>query len=169
MFVTYERNQIKTLLFPNYNQDGLCCICLFLGASNALWNISSYFSNVACNCNLEIVGQTSNCARNSLILISWGHVSCVRSRTSQGCVHIIVAQTKENGYTLDQSSCVFPSIPKVVHHYCTQRLPFNGAEHMTLLHPVPRVYWLHPAAVHKPNTPLGLSARTTRFQNDDAS
>ncbi|XP_029700969.1 SH2 domain-containing adapter protein E-like [Takifugu rubripes] len=61
-------------------------------------------------------------------------------KTSQGCVHIIVAQTKENSYTLDQSSCVFPSIPEVVHHYCTQRLPFNGAEHMTLLHPVPRVH-----------------------------
>ncbi|KAM4540103.1 SH2 domain-containing adapter protein E-like [Odontesthes bonariensis] len=61
-------------------------------------------------------------------------------KTSQGCVHIIVAQTKENGYTLDQSSCVFPSIPEVVHHYCSQRLPFNGAEHMTLLHPVPRIH-----------------------------
>ncbi|XP_028834528.1 SH2 domain-containing adapter protein E [Denticeps clupeoides] len=61
-------------------------------------------------------------------------------KTSQGCVHIIVAQTKENGYTLDQSSCVFPSIPEVVHHYCTQRLPFTGAEHMTLQHPVPRVH-----------------------------
>ncbi|XP_037651550.1 SH2 domain-containing adapter protein E-like [Sebastes umbrosus] len=61
-------------------------------------------------------------------------------KTSQGCVHIIVAQTKESGYTLDQSSCVFPSIPEVVHHYCTQRLPFDGAEHMTLLHPVPRIH-----------------------------
>ncbi|KAM3857929.1 SH2 domain-containing adapter protein E-like [Diretmus argenteus] len=61
-------------------------------------------------------------------------------KTSQGCVHIIVAQTKENGFTLDQSSCVFPSIPEVVHHYCSQRLPFNGAEHMTLLHPVPRIH-----------------------------
>ncbi|KAJ8273517.1 hypothetical protein GJAV_G00102510 [Gymnothorax javanicus] len=60
-------------------------------------------------------------------------------KTSQGCVHIIVAQTKENGFTLDQSSCVFPSIPEVVHHYCTQRLPFTGAEHMTLQHPVPRL------------------------------
>ncbi|CAG10838.1 unnamed protein product, partial [Tetraodon nigroviridis] len=57
-------------------------------------------------------------------------------KTSHGCVHIIVAQTKGNGYTLDQSSCVFPSIPEVVHHYCSQRLPFTGAEHMTLLHPV---------------------------------
>ncbi|XP_026156405.1 SH2 domain-containing adapter protein E [Mastacembelus armatus] len=61
-------------------------------------------------------------------------------KTSHGCVHIIVAQTKENSYTLDQSSCVFPSIPEVVHHYCTQRLPFNGAEHMTLMHPVPRIH-----------------------------
>ncbi|XP_034066377.1 SH2 domain-containing adapter protein E-like isoform X2 [Gymnodraco acuticeps] len=63
-----------------------------------------------------------------------------KQRTSQGCVHIMVAQTKESGYTLDQSSCVFPSIPEVVHHYCSQRLPFNGAEHMTLLHPVPRIH-----------------------------
>ncbi|XP_029023858.1 SH2 domain-containing adapter protein E-like isoform X2 [Betta splendens] len=61
-------------------------------------------------------------------------------KTSQGCVHIIVAQTKENGFTLDQSSCVFPSIPEVVHHYRTRRLPFDGAEQMTLLHPVHRVH-----------------------------
>ncbi|TRY82749.1 hypothetical protein DNTS_020630 [Danionella cerebrum] len=61
-------------------------------------------------------------------------------KTSQGCVHIIVAQTKECGYTLEKSSCVFPSIPEVVHHYCTQRLPFTGAEHMTLQHPVPRIH-----------------------------
>ncbi|XP_037329343.2 SH2 domain-containing adapter protein E-like [Pungitius pungitius] len=61
-------------------------------------------------------------------------------KTSQGCVHIIVAQTKENGYTLDQSRCVFASIPEVVHHYCSRRLPFDGAEHMTLLHPVPRAH-----------------------------
>ncbi|XP_028986074.1 SH2 domain-containing adapter protein E [Betta splendens] len=62
-------------------------------------------------------------------------------KTSQSCVHIIVAQTKSIkgvGYTLDQSSCVFASIPELVHHYCTHRLPFTGAEHMTLQHPVPR-------------------------------
>lgn len=68
---------------------------------------------------------------------------CVSSsiRTSQSCVHIIVAQTKSVkglGFTLDQSSCVFASIPELVHHYCTHRLPFTGAEHMTLQHPVPR-------------------------------
>ncbi|XP_041844934.1 SH2 domain-containing adapter protein E [Melanotaenia boesemani] len=60
-------------------------------------------------------------------------------KTSQSCVHIIVAQTKSSkglGYTLDQSSCVFSSIPELVYHYCTHRLPFTGAEHMTLQHPV---------------------------------
>lgn len=65
-------------------------------------------------------------------------------RTSQSCVHIIVAQTKSVkglGFTLDQSSCVFSSIPELVHHYCAHRLPFTGAEHMTLQHPVPRPHW----------------------------
>ncbi|KAJ3608802.1 hypothetical protein NHX12_023332 [Muraenolepis orangiensis] len=62
-------------------------------------------------------------------------------KTSQGCVHIIVAQTKESGgYTLDQSRCAFPSIPEVVHHYGTRPLPFNDAEHMSLLHPVARAH-----------------------------
>ncbi|TNN02606.1 SH2 domain-containing adapter protein E [Takifugu rubripes] len=64
-------------------------------------------------------------------------------KTSQSCVHIIVAQTKSVkglGFTLDQSSCVFPSIPELVHHYCTHRLPFTGAEHMTLQHPVHRMH-----------------------------
>uniref|UniRef100_A0A096M8A5 SH2 domain-containing adapter protein E n=1 Tax=Poecilia formosa TaxID=48698 RepID=A0A096M8A5_POEFO len=62
-------------------------------------------------------------------------------KTSQSCVHIIVAQTKSSkglGYTLDQSSCVFSSIPELVYHYCSHRLPFTGAEHMTLQHPVLR-------------------------------
>uniref|UniRef100_A0A3P8RZT5 SH2 domain-containing adapter protein E n=1 Tax=Amphiprion percula TaxID=161767 RepID=A0A3P8RZT5_AMPPE len=62
-------------------------------------------------------------------------------KTSQSCVHIIVAQTKSSKglvYTLDQSSCVFSSIPELVHHYCFHRLPFTGAEHMTLQHPVSR-------------------------------
>ncbi|NXL68452.1 SHE protein, partial [Chordeiles acutipennis] len=57
-------------------------------------------------------------------------------RTSQGCVHIIVAQTKDNKYTLSQASGVFASVPEVVHYYSTEKLPFKGAEHMALLHPV---------------------------------
>ncbi|KAM8986548.1 SH2 domain-containing adapter protein E isoform 2-T2 [Ara ararauna] len=57
-------------------------------------------------------------------------------KTSQGCVHIIVAQTKDNKYTLSQASGVFASVPEVVHYYSTEKLPFKGAEHMALLHPV---------------------------------
>ncbi|KFP02794.1 SH2 domain-containing adapter protein E, partial [Calypte anna] len=62
--------------------------------------------------------------------------ACHPPRTSQGCVHIIVAQTKDNKYTLSQASGVFSSIPEVVHYYSTEKLPFKGAEHMALLHPV---------------------------------
>uniref|UniRef100_A0ABK0LDE1 Src homology 2 domain containing E n=1 Tax=Rattus norvegicus TaxID=10116 RepID=A0ABK0LDE1_RAT len=61
-------------------------------------------------------------------------------KTSQGCVHIIVAQTKDSRYTLNQTSAVFDSIPEVVHYYSTAKLPFKGAEHMTLLHPVHKLH-----------------------------
>ncbi|XP_076135913.1 SH2 domain-containing adapter protein E [Alosa pseudoharengus] len=91
----------------------------------------------------EAEAQLQNCKEASfLVRDSESSTSkySIALKTSQGCVHIIVAQTKESGYTLDQSSCVFPSIPEVVHHYCTQRLPFTGAEHMTLQHPVPRAH-----------------------------
>ncbi|KAM6435434.1 SH2 domain-containing adapter protein E isoform 1-T2 [Liasis olivaceus] len=57
-------------------------------------------------------------------------------KTSQGCVHIIVAQTKDHKYTLDQAGGLFNSVPEVVGHYSTEKLPFKGAEHMTLRYPV---------------------------------
>ncbi|XP_077177869.1 SH2 domain-containing adapter protein E [Paroedura picta] len=57
-------------------------------------------------------------------------------KTSQGCVHIIVAQTKDHKYTLDQTGGLFDSVPEVVRYYSTEKLPFKGAEHMTLRHPV---------------------------------
>ncbi|KAL7875031.1 hypothetical protein SRHO_G00060010 [Serrasalmus rhombeus] len=91
----------------------------------------------------EAEAQLQNCREASFLVRDSESATSKYSialKTSQGCVHIIVAQTKECGYTLDQSSCVFPSIPEVVHHYCTQRLPFTGAEHMTLQHPVPRTH-----------------------------
>ncbi|XP_066577380.1 SH2 domain-containing adapter protein E [Amia ocellicauda] len=59
-------------------------------------------------------------------------------KTSQGCVHIIVAETRDSGFTLDQSSCVFGSVPELVRYYSGEKLPFKGAEHMTLMNPVPR-------------------------------
>uniref|UniRef100_A0A6J0U143 SH2 domain-containing adapter protein E n=1 Tax=Pogona vitticeps TaxID=103695 RepID=A0A6J0U143_9SAUR len=57
-------------------------------------------------------------------------------KTSQGCVHIIVAQTKDHRYTLDQTGGLFNSVPEVVRYYSTEKLPFKGAEHMTLRYPV---------------------------------
>uniref|UniRef100_A0A8C5QCA8 SH2 domain-containing adapter protein E n=1 Tax=Leptobrachium leishanense TaxID=445787 RepID=A0A8C5QCA8_9ANUR len=57
-------------------------------------------------------------------------------KTSQGCVHIIIAQTKDNKFTLNQTGGVFNSIPEVVHYYSTQKLPFKDAERMSLLYPV---------------------------------
>lgn len=70
----------------------------------------------------------------SLIHVSSSILFCFR--TSQGCVHIIVAQTKDNKYTLNQTSAVFDGIPELVHYYSNEKLPFKGAEHMTLLYPV---------------------------------
>ncbi|XP_070807551.1 SH2 domain-containing adapter protein E isoform X2 [Pituophis catenifer annectens] len=57
-------------------------------------------------------------------------------KTSQGCVHIIVAQTKDHKYTLDQAGGLFDTVPEVVGYYSTEKLPFKGAEHMTLRYPV---------------------------------
>uniref|UniRef100_A0A3Q3GPA3 SH2 domain-containing adapter protein E n=1 Tax=Labrus bergylta TaxID=56723 RepID=A0A3Q3GPA3_9LABR len=108
--------------------------------SNPALSLSWYHG---CVTRQEAESQLQSCKEASFLVRnseSDNSKYSIALKTSQGCVHIIVAQTKENGYTLDQSSCVFPSIPEVVHHYCTQRLPFNGAEHMTLLHPVPRIH-----------------------------
>lgn len=58
-------------------------------------------------------------------------------KTSQGCVHIIVAQTKDHKYTLNQTGGLFDSVPEVVRYYSTEKLPFKGTEHMTLRYPVP--------------------------------
>ncbi|CAI5798347.1 SH2 domain-containing protein [Podarcis lilfordi] len=57
-------------------------------------------------------------------------------KTSQGCVHIIVAQTKDHKYTLDQSGGLFDSVPEVVCYYSSEKLPFKVAEHMMLRYPV---------------------------------
>uniref|UniRef100_A0A8C6XHX3 Src homology 2 domain containing E n=1 Tax=Naja naja TaxID=35670 RepID=A0A8C6XHX3_NAJNA len=50
-------------------------------------------------------------------------------KTSQGCVHIIVAQTKDHKYTLDQAGGLFDTVPQVVGYYSTEKLPFKGPTH----------------------------------------
>uniref|UniRef100_A0A8C5DGI2 SH2 domain-containing adapter protein E n=1 Tax=Gouania willdenowi TaxID=441366 RepID=A0A8C5DGI2_GOUWI len=135
------RSSLPTLLgSSNLNSSGCDTEACWVDPSLPLEKQSWYHGCVSrqeAELQLQACKEASFLVRNSE---SDHSKYSIALKTSQGCVHIIVAQTKENGYTLDQSSCVFPSIPEVVHHYCTQRLPFNGAEHMTLLHPVSRIY-----------------------------
>ncbi|XP_007561573.1 SH2 domain-containing adapter protein E-like [Poecilia latipinna] len=134
------RSSHPTLLpstLPCSSPDGeACCVDPLLPLEKQSW----YHG---CVTRQEAEFQLQSCREASFLVRNSESDSSKYSialKTSQGCVHIIVAQTKENGFTLDQSSCVFPSIPEVVHHYRTSRLPFTGAEHMTLLHPVPRIH-----------------------------
>lgn len=130
------RSSPPTLLPTSTPETEACCVDPSLPLEKQSWYHGCVTRQEA-EFQLQSCKEASFLVRNSE---SDHSKYSIALKTSQGCVHIIVAQTKENGYTLDQSSCVFPSIPEVVHHYCTQRLPFNGAEHMTLLHPVPRVH-----------------------------
>ncbi|KAE8281944.1 SH2 domain-containing adapter protein E [Larimichthys crocea] len=130
------RSSPPTLL-PSSNPDTeACCVDPSLPLEKQSWYHGCVTRQEA-EFQLQSCKEASFLVRNSE---SDNSKYSIALKTSQGCVHIIVAQTKENGYTLDQSCCVFPSIPEVVHYYCTQRLPFNGAEHMTLLRPVPRIH-----------------------------
>lgn len=42
----------------------------------------------------------------------------------------------EDCYILGQFSKPFQSIPEMIRHFCINRLPIRGAEHMCLLQPV---------------------------------
>ncbi|PWA15241.1 hypothetical protein CCH79_00008691 [Gambusia affinis] len=134
------RSSHPTLLpstLPCSSPDGeACCVDPLLPLEKQSWYHGCVTRQEA-EFQLQSCKEASFLVRNSE---SDNSKYSIALKTRQGCVHIIVAQTKENGFTLDQSSCVFPSIPEVVHHYCTSSLPFTGAEHMTLLHPVPRIH-----------------------------
>ncbi|KAK5911042.1 hypothetical protein CgunFtcFv8_005254 [Champsocephalus gunnari] len=106
---------------PNSNPETeACCVDPSLPLEKQSW----YHG---CVTRQEVESQLQSCKEASFLVRnseSDNSKYSIALKTSQGCVHIMVAQTKESGYTLDQSSCVFPSIP----------------EHMTLLHPVPRIH-----------------------------
>ncbi|XP_072480785.1 SH2 domain-containing adapter protein F isoform X6 [Notamacropus eugenii] len=56
--------------------------------------------------------------------------------SSQGFMHMKLSRTKEHKYVLGQNSPPFSSVPEIVHHYASRKLPIKGAEHMSLLYPV---------------------------------
>ncbi|KAL6478693.1 hypothetical protein MHYP_G00121260 [Metynnis hypsauchen] len=57
-------------------------------------------------------------------------------RSSQGFMHMKLSRTKDNKYILGQNSCLFDSVPEIIHFYSSRKLPIKGAEHMSLLYPV---------------------------------
>ncbi|XP_021500737.1 SH2 domain-containing adapter protein F isoform X3 [Meriones unguiculatus] len=57
-------------------------------------------------------------------------------KSSQGFMHMKLSRTKEHKYVLGQNSPPFSSVPEIVHHYASRKLPIKGAEHMSLLYPV---------------------------------
>ncbi|XP_076845684.1 SH2 domain-containing adapter protein F isoform X1 [Brachyhypopomus gauderio] len=57
-------------------------------------------------------------------------------KSSQGFMHMKLSRTKDNKYVLGQNSCVFDSVPEIIHFYSSRKLPIKGAEHMSLLYPV---------------------------------
>ncbi|XP_062945267.1 SH2 domain-containing adapter protein F isoform X2 [Cynocephalus volans] len=57
-------------------------------------------------------------------------------KSSQGFMHMKLSRNKEHKYVLGQNSPPFSSVPEIVHHYASRKLPIKGAEHMSLLYPV---------------------------------
>lgn len=57
-------------------------------------------------------------------------------KSSQGFMHMKLSRTKDNKYVLGQNSCLFDSVPEIIHFYSSRKLPIKGAEHMSLLYPV---------------------------------
>nr|XP_033811871.1 SH2 domain-containing adapter protein D [Geotrypetes seraphini] len=58
-------------------------------------------------------------------------------RSTQGFMHMKFTRTKDNKYILGQNSAPFESVCEVIHHYTSRKLPVKGAEHLSLLYPVP--------------------------------
>ncbi|GCB79283.1 hypothetical protein scyTo_0018733, partial [Scyliorhinus torazame] len=56
-------------------------------------------------------------------------------KSSRGFMHMKLTKTKDK-YILGEHSLPFDSIPEVIHHYMSRRLPIKGAEHLSLLYPV---------------------------------
>lgn len=51
-------------------------------------------------------------------------------------MHMRIQMNEAAQYILGQFSQPFGSISEIIRHYCLNRLPVRGAEHMCLLEPV---------------------------------
>uniref|UniRef100_A0A182QMU4 SH2 domain-containing adapter protein D n=1 Tax=Anopheles farauti TaxID=69004 RepID=A0A182QMU4_9DIPT len=58
-------------------------------------------------------------------------------KSAKGFMHMRIQRDAETGqFILGQFSRPFPTIPDMIRHFCLNRLPVRGAEHMCLLEPV---------------------------------
>uniref|UniRef100_A0A336JY69 SH2 domain-containing adapter protein D n=1 Tax=Culicoides sonorensis TaxID=179676 RepID=A0A336JY69_CULSO len=58
-------------------------------------------------------------------------------KSAKGFMHMRIQKIKDtNMYVLGQFSRPFDSIPEMIQHFCLNRLPVRGAEHMCLVEPV---------------------------------
>ncbi|XP_012687079.2 SH2 domain-containing adapter protein F [Clupea harengus] len=57
-------------------------------------------------------------------------------RSCHGFMHMKFSLSKEGKYILGENSPPFDTLPEVIHHYTTHKLPIRGAEHLSLLYPV---------------------------------
>lgn len=58
-------------------------------------------------------------------------------RSCKGFMHMKFTQSADGCYVLGENSPPFTTIPEVITYYTTHKLPIRGAEHMSLLYPVP--------------------------------
>ncbi|XP_050093517.1 uncharacterized protein LOC126576333 [Anopheles aquasalis] len=58
-------------------------------------------------------------------------------KSAKGFMHMRIQRDTDSGqFILGQFSRPFPTIPDMIRHFCLNRLPVRGAEHMCLLEPV---------------------------------
>ncbi|KAM6106486.1 LOW QUALITY PROTEIN: SH2 domain-containing adapter protein E [Pterocles gutturalis] len=82
--------------------------------------------------------RLQTCREDGLVRASesGGGKYSIALKTSQGCVHIVVARTRDH-ITLSHAGGAFATLPELLHHYSTEKLPFKGARHVALRHPLP--------------------------------
>lgn len=51
-------------------------------------------------------------------------------------MHMRIQQNENNKFILGEFSQPFDSVPDIIKHFCLNRLPVRGAEHMCLIEPV---------------------------------
>lgn len=57
-------------------------------------------------------------------------------RSAKGFMHMRMQQNDVGQFILGEFSQPFESVPHIIKHFCLNRLPVRGAEHMCLKEPV---------------------------------